>query len=197
MRLHVADDALTLWRACQDETGDPDAPLPYWAFAWGGGLAIARYLRDEPGLVAGRRVLDLASGSGLCAIAAMNAGAAAVTAVDIDPLACAAVAINARANGQRLNVVCGDILDDEPPRDVDVILAGDCWYEEHFAARITTWLQRAVARGITVLIGDPHRRYLPLDVVHRLATYEVRTTTELEDMDRKTASVHEVLRPGS
>jgi predicted nicotinamide N-methyase len=191
IRLHLADDVLALWRACQDETGDADAPLPYWAFAWGGGLAVACYLRAHPELVSGRRVLDLASGSGLCAIAAMNAGAAAVTAVDIDEFACAAIALNARANGQRLNVVCDDILDDEPPRDVDVILAGDCWYEERFATRATAWLQRAAQQGITVRIGDPHRRYAPLDRLNRLATYDVRTTTDLEDLGRTQASVYE------
>jgi predicted nicotinamide N-methyase len=141
--------------------------------------------------VAGRRVLDLASGSGLCAIAAMKAGATAATAVDIDPLACAAAALNARANRQRLNVACGDVLDDEPPRDVDVILAGDCWYEERFATRATAWLERAARQGITVRIGDPHRRYAPLDRLRRLATYQVRTTTDLEDLARTTASVYE------
>jgi predicted nicotinamide N-methyase len=192
IKLHLADDVLELWRATQDETGDADAPLPYWGFAWGGGLAVTSYLAEHPELVAGRRVLDLASGSGLCAVAAMKADAAAVTAVDIDPFACAAVVINARASGQRLNVLCGDILDDEPPRDVDVILAGDCWYEERFATRATAWLQRAVERGIEVRIGDPHRRYAPLDRLHRLATYDVRTTTDLEDLARTQASVYEL-----
>ena len=192
IRLHLADDVLALWRATQDETGDADAPLPYWAFAWGGGLAIARYLREQPELVTGRTVIDLASGSGLCAIAAMNAGAAAVTAVDIDPFACAAIAINTRANGHRLTVVCADVLDEAPPRDVDVILAGDCWYEASFAARATGWLQSAAERGIEVRIGDPDRRYLPLDAVRRLATYEVRSTTDLEDMNRSQASVYEL-----
>lgn len=191
IRLHLADDVLALWHATQEATGDLDAPLPYWAFAWGGGLAIGRYLRDHPEVVSGQRVLDLASGSGLCAIAAMRGGASAATAVDIDPFAVAAIGINARANGQRLDVVCGDILDDEPP-DVDLILAGDCWYEERFAARITAWLQRACDRGIGVRIGDPDRRYLPHDTVRRIATYEVRTTTDLEDLGRTHASVHEL-----
>jgi predicted nicotinamide N-methyase len=192
IRLHLADDVLALWRATQEETKDADAPLPYWGFAWGGGLAIAAFLAGQPELVAGRRVLDLASGSGLCAIAAMNAGAAAVTAVDIDPFAAAAIAINARANRQRLNVVRADILDDEPPPDIEVILAGDCWYEERFAARVTAWLRRAVEGGIDVRVGDPDRRYQPRDAVRRVATYEVRSTTDLEDMDRKTASVYEL-----
>jgi Predicted methyltransferase len=196
IRLHLADDVLALWRATQDETGDADGPLPYWAFAWAGGLALARFLAEHPELVAGRRVLDLASGSGLCAIAAMSAGAAAVTAVDIDKFACAAIAINSRANRQRLTVVCGDLLDEEPPRDVDVILAGDCWYEQRFATRATAWLRRAARQGIDVRIGDPDRRYLPLDKVRRIATYEVRSTTDLEDMGRTQASVYELLGAG-
>src|SRR5207344_1121053 len=99
LRLHLADEVLPLWHAVQVETGDPDASLPYWAFAWGGGLAIARYLRERPDAVAGRRVFDLASGSGLCAIAALQAGATEVAAADIDPFATAAIAVNARANG--------------------------------------------------------------------------------------------------
>src|SRR5688500_17129087 len=104
IRLHLADDALALWRAVQVESGDPDTPIPYWAFAWGGGLAIARYLRDHPEAVAGRRVFDLGSGSGLCAIAAGTAGAAEVVACDIDPFAAAAIELNARSNGVRLAI---------------------------------------------------------------------------------------------
>jgi len=189
LRLHLADDALTLWGQMQKETGDPDAPLPYWGFAWGGGLAIASYLRDTPEAVADRRVLDVASGSGLCAIAAMRARAAEVTAVDIDPYAAAAIGLNARANRQKIDVVRDDLLGDPPP-DVDVILAGDCWYEESFGARITEWLQRASASGIEVLIGDPGRRYLAHDNLQELATYEVRSTTDLEDLARTTATVY-------
>ena len=102
IRLHLADEVLPLWGAVQVETGDPDAALPYWAFAWGGGLAIGRYLREHPETVAGRSVFDLGSGSGLCAIAAMAAGAASATGADIDPFAVAAIALNARANGRRV-----------------------------------------------------------------------------------------------
>jgi predicted nicotinamide N-methyase len=193
IRLQLADDALTLWGATQAETGDSDAPLPYWGFAWGGGLAVASYLRDHPEVVAGRRVLDIASGSGLCAIAAKRSGAAAVTAVDIDPYAVAAITLNARANREKIDVVRDDLLDDPPP-DVDVILAGDCWYEESFAARITEWLQRANDSGIDVLIGDPGRRYLSHDTLNELASYEVRSTTDLEDLARTHATVHEFRR---
>ena len=193
IRLHLADEVLQLWRAVQLETGGPDAALPYWAFAWGGGLAIARYLEEHPDGVAGRRVFDLGSGSGLCAIAAMRAGATEATGADIDVFAAAAIGINARANGVRASAVRRDVLDDEPP-EVDVILAGDCWYEVGFADRVLPWLQRARDRGIDVLTGDPDRRYLPTGDLVELATYDVRTTTELEDMDRKQGRVF-TLRP--
>ena len=184
IRLHLGDEVLPLWHAVQVETGDPDAALPYWAFAWGGGLAIARYLEDRPELVAGRRVLDVASGSGLCAIAALRAGATSVTAVDIDPFAIAAIGLNAKAAAVRITAVGRDLLDDEPP-EADVVLAGDVCYEASFAARVMPFLARARARGSVVLVGDPGRRYLPTAGLLELATYEVRTTTELEDMDRK------------
>lgn len=163
--------------------------MPYWAFAWAGGLAIAHYLRDRPFLVADRRVLDLASGSGLCAIAAMEAGAARVTAVDIDPRAIAAAELNAKANRRRMTVVQRDLLD-EPPPDVDVILAGDCWYETGMADRVTRWLRSAASAGIDVVIGDPGRTYLPIDELVELARYSVRTTTVLEDLDQKTGVVY-------
>ncbi len=195
IRLHLADEVLPLWHAVQLETGDPDAALPYWAFAWGGGLAIGRYLREHPESVAGRRVFDLASGSGLCAVAAMNAGAAAATGADIDPFAGAAMALNARANSQRISVVGHDVLDEEPP-DADVILAGDCWYEARLAERVLPWLQRARDRGADIFVGDPGRRYLPTDELVELAIYDVRTTTELEDLDRKTSRVY-ALRPAA
>jgi predicted nicotinamide N-methyase len=188
IRLHLADEVLPLWHAVQLETGDADAALPYWAFAWGGGLAIGRFLREHPEAVAGQRVLDLGSGSGLCAIAAVRAGAANVTAVDIDAFAAAAIDVNARANGRRVAVVRRDVLDEEPP-DVDVVLAGDCWYEAQFAERILPWLQRASGVGIHVVVGDPGRRYLPTDDLVEIASYDVRTTTELEDLDHKQGRV--------
>jgi predicted nicotinamide N-methyase len=193
IRLHLADAVLPLWHAVQIETDDPDAPLPFWAFAWAGGLAIGRYLREHPEAVAGGRVFDLASGSGLCAIAAMHAGAAAVTGADIDRFAAAAMELNARANGRRVAVVRRDVLDEEAP-DVDVILAGDCWYEGQLAERVLPWLRRARARGIDVLVGDPGRRYLPTKELSELASFEVRTTTELEDLDHKQGRVY-ALRP--
>ena len=195
IRLHLADEVLPLWHAAQVETSDPDAALPYWAFAWGGGLAIARYLGEHPEAVAGRRVFDLGSGSGLCAIAAMLAGAASATGADIDVFAAAAIERNARANRVRVAVVRRDVLDEEPP-DAEVVLAGDCWYEAGFAARVLPWVSRARDRGSHVLIGDPGRRYLPIDGLEELAAYEVRTTTELEDMAHKRGRVF-TMRPES
>jgi predicted nicotinamide N-methyase len=194
IRLHLADEVLPLWRAVQIETGDPDAALPYWAFAWAGGLALGRYLEANRTTVSGRHVFDLASGSGLCAIGAMRAGAASVIAADIDPFAAAAIERNARANRCRVTVVQRDVLDDEAP-DVDVILAGDCWYEAQLAERVLPWLDRARTRGIDVLVGDPGRRHLPIDSLVELARYDVRTTTELEDMDRKSATVYALRQP--
>jgi predicted nicotinamide N-methyase len=195
IRLHLVDDVLALWHAVQIAQGDPDAALPFWAIAWGGGLALARYLQDHPEVVAGRRVLDIASGSGLCAIAAMGAGASAVTGADIDPYATAAIGLNARANGCRVNVVQRDVLDLAAP-DVDVILAGDCCYEAALAERLLPWLQHARARGIDVLLGDPGRRYLPLDALVPLASYDVRTTSELDDLALTQARVY-ALRPAA
>jgi predicted nicotinamide N-methyase len=196
IRLHLADDAIRLWHAVQLETGDPETPLPYWAFAWGGGLAIGRYLRDQPETVLGRRVFDLATGSGLCAIAAMQAGADVATAADIDPFAVAAVELNARANRQRVTALGRDPLGDPPP-EVDVILAGDCWYDARLAERVLPWLVQAHADGIDILVGDPGRRYLPTDTLVELRSYDVRTTTELEDLDHRHGRVYAFRSPDS
>jgi predicted nicotinamide N-methyase len=193
IRLHLADEVLPLWHAAEVETSDPDAALPYWAFAWAGGLALGRYLRDHPEAVAGRRVFDLASGSGLCAIAAMRAGATAAIGADIDPFAAAAIELNAGANRCHVAVVRRDVLDEDPPK-ADIILAGDCWYAAPLAERVLPWLLRARDCGIDVLIGDPGRRYLPIDELVELASYEVRTTTELEDLALKRGAVY-ALRP--
>jgi predicted nicotinamide N-methyase len=179
IRLHLADDMLPVWRALQLETDDLDAALPYWAAAWGGGLAIARYLREHQETVAGRRVFDLASGSGLCAIAAAQAGAGVVEANDIDAFAVAAIGLNARANRCRVGVTRRDPLDDDPPH-ADVVLAGDCWYTAELAARVLPWLRRAQTHGIDVLVGDPGRDHLPTDALVELAAYEVRTTSGLD-----------------
>ena len=160
-----------------------EAPIPFWAFAWAGGLALARWLREHPDEVAKRRVLDLATGSGLVAIVAARCGAAEVEAVDIDPFAEAAVSLNARANRVRVDYSTRDLLD-EPPPSVDVLLAADTWYEGPLAERVLPWLQAAAARGTRVLVGDPGRKYLPEPAtagLKELARYPVQTTTTLED----------------
>lgn len=193
VRLHLADEVLALWHAVQIETDDADAPLPYWAIAWGGGLAIGRYLREHPEVVAGRRVFDLASGSGLCAIAAMAGGASEASGADIDPFAATAIQLNARANRRRVTVVRRDVLDDPAP-EADLILAADCWYEARLADRVLPWLRRVSARGIDVLVGDPGRRYLPAGELVELASYDVRTTSDLEDLDHRQGRVY-ALRP--
>ena len=206
IRLHLADDILAVWGAAQPEFGGsgegagdlgprrPDAPLPYWAAAWAGGLAIARYLAEHPEAVAGRRVLDLASGSGLCALAAARAGARSVVAIDVDPLAAAAIRLNARVAGVQVEVVDRDVLDQAPP-PAEVVLAGDVCYEAGLAARVMPWLRAAGEGGATVLLGDPGRRYLPAADLLELARYEVRTTTELEDLERKKAAVYTMSPP--
>jgi predicted nicotinamide N-methyase len=188
LRLHVADDVMALTGIVSRELNQPDITLPFWAFPWAGGLAIARHLIDHPDEVAGKGVLDLATGSGLCGIVAMKVGATSVEAADVDPLAEAAVAVNARANNVRIGFIDGDVLDGPLPA-VDVILAGDVCYEEAMAARMLPWLRLASTRGTRVLIGDPGRRYLPNDL-ERVATYVVRTSRELESEATTEAGVY-------
>ena len=193
IRLHVADDVTTVWHQAGALLGEADASLPYWAFAWSGGLALARYLLDHPEEVAGHRVLDVASGSGLCAIAALRAGAASVHAIDIDPLSAAAVAVNGRANGVRIGFTLGDATTTPPPPG-DVILAGDVCYEEGMAARLLDWLRSAASDGARVLLGDPGRTYLPAGLT-RLASYRVRSSREIEEAETKESSVYTFAAP--
>jgi len=190
IRLHMAADVMETCRLAGLELGQADPPLPYWAFPWAGGLALARYLDERPAEVVGRTVLDLATGSGLCAIVAARGGALEVDAVDIDPLSVAAAKLNARANGVSLTVRRADRLDDPPP-EVNLILAGDVCYEETMAHRMVEWLTIAARSGTRVLIGDPGRAYLPPGL-DRIATYEVRTSLELEHSERTTAGVYTI-----
>jgi predicted nicotinamide N-methyase len=193
VRLQLADDVATVSRLAATELNDSDPDLPYWAFAWAGGLAVSHYLVDHPEEVAGRRVLDVASGSGLCAVVAMRLGAASVHAVDIDPLSQAAVALNARANGVRVGFSRQDLLG-APPPPCDVILAGDVCYEEIMAGRMIDWLRLAARGGTRVLIGDPGRTYLPAGL-ERLASYRVQTSRELEDAEIKESAVFTLAGP--
>ncbi len=191
--LHVADEATELWQKTEEELGEIGLPPPFWAFAWAGGQALARYILDQPETVHGRRVLDFASGSGLVAIAAMTAGAAEVTACDIDPFAIAAIGVNAQANGVAVTPLTADIVGQDG--GWDTVLAGDICYEHDLAARVIEWLFALSSRGATVLIGDPGRSYLPKDRLEILAAYEVPVTRTLEDSDIKKSSVWRFRQP--
>jgi predicted nicotinamide N-methyase len=185
--LHVADEATELWQKTEEELGEIGLPPPFWAFAWAGGQALARYVLDHPGTVAGRRVLDFASGSGLVAIAAAKAGAARVEACDVDPFAVEAIALNAARNGVAVEPHLADLVGADA--GWDVVLAGDICYQQDLAERVTAWLFALHRRGATVLVGDPGRSYLPADRLEALAAYAVPVTRALEDAEIKRTSV--------
>ena len=184
--IHVAEEATELWQKTEDELATIGLPPPFWAFAWAGGQALARYLLDNREVVAGKRVLDFASGSGLVAIAAAKAGAGSVTGCDIDAFAAEAIALNAATN----EVAVAARLDDLVGLDEgwEVICAGDVCYERDMAARVIGWLSGLARRGATVLIGDPGRHYLPKELLTLLATYDVPVTRALEDAEIKRSS---------
>ncbi|MFZ5792259.1 MAG: class I SAM-dependent methyltransferase [Pseudomonadota bacterium] len=179
IRLHLATEITPIWQATEATLEREGLPPPYWAFAWPGGQALARTILDDPAIVAGKRVLDFAAGSGLVAIAAAKAGAAHVEAAEIDGFAAAAIALNAALNG----VVVPVILDDVVGRAGrwDLVLAGDVCYERPMAERVTAWLRRLASAGTQVLIGDPGRSYLPKSGLVEVARHRVPTTLELED----------------
>jgi predicted nicotinamide N-methyase len=187
VRLHLADDVIGLWQRTEDEFGAGQPP-PFWAFAWPGGQALARYLLDHPETVAGRKVLDVGSGSGLVAIAAALAGASAVLASEIDPVAAAALRLNALANGVPAPAVLGDVLDGDGA-GAGVVLAGDVWYDRPLAKRLLGLLERARARGASVLIGDIGRAFLPRDRFRVLDTRDIQVVADLEDTSVKRAMV--------
>ena len=178
--LWLADEVTPIWRLTEEELGEMGLPPPFWAFAWAGGQGLARWLLDNPAEVAGKPVLDLAAGSGLVGIAAMQAGAVSALCADIDPFCAAAVALNAAVNGVTLGFTDADLLD-APPPEVEVICAGDVFYEQPMAGRVLAWLTAAAARGTRVLVGDPLRTYFPREGFDLLAEYAVPTTRELED----------------
>jgi predicted nicotinamide N-methyase len=187
--LHVADEATELWQKTEDELAEIGLPPPFWAFAWAGGQALARYLLDNPEIAAGRRVLDFASGSGLVAIAAARSGAASVLASDLDAFAIAAIPLNAAANGVsgRIATSSADLIGTVP--DVDLVLAADIFYERDLAGAVGDWLGRLHAAGTTVLIGDPGRSYLPRARLAAIASYAVPVTRALEDAEIKQSHV--------
>jgi len=193
--LHLADEAIPLWQKTEEELAVLGLPPPFWAFAWAGGQALARYVLDQPGLVAGRRVLDFASGSGLCAIAAARAGARQVTASDLDPFALAAIELNSAANSVSLAATDADLIGRD--EGWEVVLAGDIFYERDLAERVFAWLSDLQARGATVLIGDPGRSYLPKLRLAELASYQVPVTRALEDAEIKRTSVWRIIDAGS
>lgn len=187
--LRLADEITPIWRMTEEALEQIGLPPPFWAFAWAGGQALARYVLDHPHVVAGKSVIDFASGSGIVAIAAAKAGAARVLAADVDVFCGAALAINAEANGVACDFTDRDLLDTPPPAWADVILAGDICYEKPLATRVMAWLGAARAAGKTVLIGDPGRSYFPREGLQKLAEYQVPTTRELEDMEIKKTAV--------
>ena len=185
---HLAAEVTPIWRLTEEALAEIGLPPPFWAFAWAGGQALARYVLDHPDEVAGKRVLDFASGSGIVGIAAMRAGAGHVLATDIDPFCGAALTVNAELNGVKIDFTDQNLLD-LPPPDVDAILAGDICYEKPLADQVMNWLAAAHVRGTRVLIGDPGRSYFPRVGLEKLAEYEVQTTRELEDREVKKTAV--------
>ena len=170
IRLHITADLPSLWRAQESWFGRFGLPPPYWGVPWPGGLALARYILDNPAAVRGRAILDLGSGSGLCAIAAALSGGT-VTAADIDPVACIAIAANARLNALDVVVSGADPVDQGGRWDV--VLAADLWYERFMAGRITGWLRQLAGAGTDVFLGDLGRAYFPRHGVVELGCFRI------------------------
>jgi predicted nicotinamide N-methyase len=194
VQLYQAEEPIGLWELTEGEYRS-DQPPPFWAFAWAGGTALARYLLDHPDQVAGRPVLDLAAGSGIVAIAAIKAGATSATAVEIDPLAAAAIALNAAENDVRVQVRLDDVLDQgladlELPRAV--VLAGDVFYSQDMSRRMLTFLRRAARDNADVLIGDPGRAYFPTDYFTALHTLDVPVRPELESVTSRSVTIYRI-----
>ena len=214
IKLHLAHEALPIWQKTEDELGEIGLPPPFWAFAWAGGQALARYILDTPSAVSGKRIIELASGSGMVGIAAMKVGAKSVLAADIDLFSVAAIEVNMLLNNKKatrhsreggnlcfslnadprlrgddeFEITSENLLTTNPP-DVDVILVGDLFYEKGVAERCLAWLEHAQAKGIDVLIGDPGRSYLPKDRLVKVAEYSVPVSRDLEDAEIKQTAV--------
>ena len=188
VKLHLAEESLPIWEKTEIELDEINLPPPFWAFAWAGGQALARYVLDNPQFVSGKRILDLGSGSGLVAIAAMHAGAAHACAADIDAYSSVAASLNALANVVVLEVSEADLLE-TTPAGIDVVLVGDLFYERGMSDRVLAFMQRMASAGALVLVGDPRRSYFPVDRFETVAHYEVATTRELEDNEVKRADV--------
>ncbi len=188
IHLHLAEESLPIWRKTEEELGEIGLPPPYWAFAWAGGQALARYILDHGELIQGRTVIDIGAGSGLSAIAAAKVGASCVVASDIDAIAVTAMGLNAAANGVSITATSDDWLAGAPP-PADIVLVGDLFYERPLAERVMAFVQAAAARGSLVLVGDPRRNYFPTDAFTAIAQFEVPVTRELEDAEIKRAAV--------
>jgi predicted nicotinamide N-methyase len=187
VKLHLAHEALALWEKTEEELEEIGLPPPYWAFAWAGGQALARYVLDNPDSVAGKSVLDVASGSGLVAIAALKAGASHIEVGEIDAIACAAIAANAAANSLSLSPIPIDPIGSDD--GWDVVLVGDAFYEKPLADRLLPWIGALATRGATILLGDPGRSYFPKNRFTLLASYQVPVTRALEDAEIKATNV--------
>ena len=191
IRLHTADDATELWEKTEADLDRLNLPPPFWAFPWAGGQALARHVLDHPERVRGARVLDVASGAGLVAIAAALAGAAAVEANDIDPFALAAIALNAALNGAGVAAREGSLVGRN--EGWDVVLAADIFYERDTAAAMTAWFRSLASQGVVVMLGDPGRAYFDPAGLDRLAEYQVPVSRTLEDAEIKPAGVWRVV----
>jgi len=192
IKLHLATEITPIWQATEASLQASNVPPPYWAFAWPGGQALARFVLDHPEWVRGRRVLDFAAGCGLGAIAAMRAGAERVTAAEIDDFAADAMALNVELNGATLNSASIQILRHDivgRSEGWDVVLAGDVCYERPMAERVVPWLRALAGAGVAVLMGDPGRAYLPAQGLVEVARYDVPTSKELEDRELRTTRV--------
>ncbi|NOT39353.1 MAG: methyltransferase [Alphaproteobacteria bacterium] len=190
IKLHLACEIVPIWRKTEEELAAEGIPPPFWAFAWAGGQALARWVLDNPETVRGKRVLDFATGSGLSAIAAMKAGAADVAANEIDAFAIAAATLNAKANDVGVTCAHEDLIGRDD--GWDTVLAGDVCYEREMSARVFDWLKALARRGALVLVGDPGRNYLPRESMSELAVYDVQTTRELEDREVRRTKVWRV-----
>ena len=190
IRLHLASEVTPLWHSSAETFEKEGIEPPYWAFAWAGGQALARYLLDEPDVVRGRVVADIGSGSGIVALAAKRGGAKRVVAFDIDPVSLAACTLNAEANDLVIEVECRDIVDD-PLEGYDVVLIGDLFYEEGPAKRIHAWATELARAGKVVLVGDPGRAYLPVGLVEVCAR-ELATSLDLESATSKRVAVYRI-----
>lgn len=188
IKLHLAEEPVPLWQKTEEQLGEINVPPPFWAFAWAGGQALARYLIDNPEICRGKSVIDLGAGSGLTGLAALHSGAKSVIAADIDAFATAACRLNAAANGLTLATTAADLLAAAPP-PCDVVLVGDLFYERQLAERVLAFCDAAKSAGAIVLIGDPRRSYFPKGHFTLLAEYQVPVTRDLEDSEIKNTSV--------